>query len=90
MYLETAGEDAAWSLDAQLLALIADILQAANYQRGGGKGKRPTPIPRPGVSSKEKVPDTAHYGSDPIRTDEFAGWWAEGFQDELIGGDRGH
>lgn len=39
--------DAEWSTTDHLLALIADHLAAANWQRGG-KGPRPKPIKRPG------------------------------------------
>lgn len=45
-------EMAAWGLEHHLLALIADLLAGANWQRGGGKGSKPRPIPRPGVSDE--------------------------------------
>jgi hypothetical protein len=44
------GDDARWGMSEQLLALAVDVLRQGNYQRGGGKGSRPKPIPRPGVS----------------------------------------
>lgn len=34
----------AWPLEAQLLGQIIDLLAAANWQRGGGKGGRPKSI----------------------------------------------
>lgn len=37
-----------WRPDTYLLAAAVDVLQAANYQRGGGRGIRPEPIKRPG------------------------------------------
>ena len=42
------GESAFWTVDTHLLAGVLDALNGANFQRGGGKGKKPTPIPRPG------------------------------------------
>lgn len=42
LHRELAGDD--WTLDQHLLAVIADRLGAANWQRGGGKGARPKPI----------------------------------------------
>lgn len=51
------GEDALWGLNEQLLAMTIDVLRQANYQRGGGKGSKPKPLPRPGLAKK----------SDPVR-----------------------
>ena len=47
------GEEAAWSQTDHLLALIADHLAVANWQRCDPKAKVPfpTPIPRPGVKA---------------------------------------
>jgi hypothetical protein len=45
------GEDHHWNLGNQLLAAIADRIGQGNWQRGGGKGQRPRPIKRPGVTS---------------------------------------
>lgn len=50
-----AGTDSVWGLAEHLLATIVDTLQAGNWQRGGGKGKRPQPIPRPGAERKKKT-----------------------------------
>ena len=36
-----------WGTIEELNAAQIDILAAANYQRGGGKGRRPEPIKRP-------------------------------------------
>lgn len=41
------GEDGAWSVGEQIAAHIADTLAWANYQRAGGKGQKPKPLPRP-------------------------------------------
>lgn len=37
----------AWSTTDYLLAGVWDSVQGGNWQRGGGKGRRPDPIPRP-------------------------------------------
>lgn len=41
------GVDAAWTTEAHQLATLSDILNAANWQRGGCQGSRPKPLPRP-------------------------------------------
>jgi len=38
-----------WTLGAHLAAAQVDALNAQIWQAGGGKGKRPKPIPRPGT-----------------------------------------
>lgn len=48
------GNDVAWGLNEQLLAAAVDALKAGNFQRGGGKGSKPKPIPRPGVIEKSE------------------------------------
>lgn len=48
-----------WPIDQQLLANIAETLEWANWQRGGGKGEGPKPIPRPGLKKPEKPGLTA-------------------------------
>lgn len=66
------GEEAAWSPDRQLLAAAVDVLNIANWQRGGGKRKDfPQPIPRPGVG-----PERSTYGdkASAIPIDEMAAW----------------
>ena len=42
------GESTFWTVDTHLLAGVLDALNGANFQRGGGRGKRPSPVPRPG------------------------------------------
>lgn len=44
---QEVGTDAAWSTESHLLAQVVDTLNAANYQRAGGKGEKPKPVPRP-------------------------------------------
>jgi hypothetical protein len=41
------GHAADWSVTDHLLAAVVDVLQGGNWQRGGGKGKRPKPLERP-------------------------------------------
>ena len=41
------GPAAEWSVTDHLLAHAVYLLAAANWQRGGGKGKRPKPIKPP-------------------------------------------
>lgn len=44
------GEDMRWGLSEHLIAVAIDVLNMANWQRGGGRrSNRPKPIPRPGV-----------------------------------------
>ena len=45
------GESAFWTVDTHLLAGVLDALNGANFQRSGGRGKRPSPVPRPGEKS---------------------------------------
>ncbi len=64
-------EDAVWGLKEQLLAVIADALHGANWQRSGGTGARPKPI-RPSDDQPKK-----QYGAKPLPMDEMArrlGW----------------
>lgn len=87
LYLVTSDEDTLWPRQEQLTAYLIDAIRDLGwlYQSANSKGKvpRPQPFPRPGVEPVAD-PDAQHYGSDPIRADEFESWWAEGFQDELI------
>ena len=55
------GAELQWDPATQLLAVIVDLLNAANWQRGGGKGPRPKPIPRPGDGAGAK--DTKRWGT---------------------------
>lgn len=48
-------ESAGWGLSEQLLAAIADAVQGGNWQRSGGRGLRPKPIPRPGVTERRRT-----------------------------------
>ncbi|MET0490357.1 MAG: hypothetical protein ABW143_08995 [Acidimicrobiales bacterium] len=44
----SCGFDTAWTNEAHLLAGAIDLLNAGNWQRGGGSKKPPDPLPRPG------------------------------------------
>lgn len=43
-----------WTLNDHLLAGAVDALRGANWQRGGAKGSKPKPIPRPGTSTQAR------------------------------------
>jgi hypothetical protein len=44
------GELVEWGPLEHLVALVVDVLQAANWQRSGNRhAKRPRPLPRPGM-----------------------------------------
>lgn len=62
-------DEAVWGHQEQLLALIADTLAAANWQRAQGKKKDyPKPIPRPGVEQDKK------FGNEAVSIDEMSSW----------------
>lgn len=44
---KSLGWDNAWTSQEHLTALLADLLNWANYQRGEGKGHKPQPVARP-------------------------------------------
>ena len=44
-----------WRIADFVLAGIFDVLQVANWQRSGGKGRRPKPLPRPGTGPKTET-----------------------------------
>lgn len=48
------GYDGAWTPETHLLAQAVDLLAGANYQRGGGKGEKPKPLPRPSDLKKKE------------------------------------
>lgn len=70
------GESAFWTVDTHLLAGVLDALNGANFQRGGGKGKRPEPVPRPGENAtSEPTPDdssTLFSGTDGFEMDSVS------------------
>lgn len=65
------GEAADWGVTEHLLALIADHLAGANWQRGGGQGMQPRPVRRPGADTESRT-----FGSgDAIPMSQFNDWW---------------
>lgn len=63
-----------WSTSDYLLAKVVDALNAGNWQRGGGKGTKPKPTPRPG--------DVKHAGRDALPVDQMQEWLGEGWASE--------
>lgn len=47
-----AGTDNAWTPETHLLSHVAFLLEGANWQRGGGKGKSPKPMETPGEAKR--------------------------------------
>jgi hypothetical protein len=70
LHISIAGDAAFWSIETYIFASILDALNNANWQRGGGKGMRPTPVKRPQDKQKEQ-----RFGSEPILITEFDEWW---------------
>lgn len=68
--LERYGDTVLWGITDHLLATVADALIAGNWQRGGGKGRKPDPIPRPGAEESGQT-----LGSEPVPIAEFNDWW---------------
>lgn len=65
-----------WGIAEYLLAAAVDALHNANWQRGGGRGPRPTPVERPGVTDQatETQRIGASEGFDSI--EEMDAWFA--------------
>lgn len=59
-----------WDVNSYLLAITADALRAANWQRGK-RGPRPKPIPRPGDKSKARK-----FGTKPMTIAQMDEWLA--------------
>lgn len=53
------GVEQAWTTEAHLLAFGVDALRSGNWQRGGGSGKQPEPIPRPADIKKDQESNAA-------------------------------
>lgn len=58
-----------WGLTEHLLAVVADRLGLALWQNGGGKGRKPESIQRPGT--KPKKSDVSARKFDVLTVDEF-------------------
>ncbi len=54
-----------WTVDTYRRASTVDLLAGANWQRSGGKGKRPKPIARPNAKNESKQWGNAR-GLDPV------------------------
>ncbi|MCG5460852.1 hypothetical protein MED01_004278 [Micromonospora sp. MED01] len=48
------GEAGRWSTTDHLLASTVELLAGANWQRGGGKGSKPKPLPRPDARAEKR------------------------------------
>jgi len=48
-----SGGNHQWDQQTHMLAYIADLLAAGNWQRSGGQGPTPPPTPRPPVTQPE-------------------------------------
>lgn len=59
-------DGAIWTISDYLLARIGDSINAGNWQRGGGKGTKPKPIPRP--------EDVKHAGRDALPVADMQEW----------------
>ncbi|MFD9949683.1 hypothetical protein ACFWYW_55645 [Nonomuraea sp. NPDC059023] len=68
------GNDVMWGLNEQLLAAAIDALKVANYQRSGGKGRKPKPFPRPGVEKTTAEP--VHHGKTDRDPDQVVAYLA--------------
>ena len=53
--IAATGGTSLWGLQEHLAAATVDLLAAANWQRGGGKGVKPKPLKRPGGSRTYSV-----------------------------------
>lgn len=58
------------SFEQQVIAIMADQLAVANWQRKGGKGMKPKPLKRWWQKVKSQS-----FGSDPIPISKFSEWW---------------
>lgn len=61
-----------WGLSEHLTAGVLDALHGANWQRGGGKGKRPKPVQRPGLEPDSEAQTFGKGSALPL--DEMAAW----------------
>lgn len=64
------GHDAAWTLEADLMAGLIDTVRDLHWALGGGKGQRPKPIERPSTRGSQKK-----YGAGESWTPESIDEW---------------
>lgn len=56
-----------WKTGDYLLAVVADALHGANWQRGNGKGRKPQRIPRPGMpDGNDRLGGGTKYTADEL------------------------
>lgn len=85
---DALGDDSApWGLQELLLAAVIDQLRAGNWQRAGGKGTKPKPIPRPGVGSATPPPKRlGSHDHDPAEVAAYFNQFAPPpLEDEPVG-----
>lgn len=73
-----APEAREWGISEQLQASIVDLLAGISWQLGGGKGKRPEPIPRPGVDSADTTQAPAPSNKETAAADTRDPWDKDG------------
>lgn len=75
LFAERNPDTYRWGLSEQLLAMVADALNIANWMNsedGRRKRHRPEPIPRPGVNNK----NTKTFGTTRMSFAEADAWLA--------------
>lgn len=72
-------DDTSWTVSDYLLASIADISQLRIWQAGGGKGRKPKPLPRPGDVKRQR--------GDAMSVEEAKAWlgWDSSDSDDATG-----
>lgn len=68
--VQPRAEIETWDTSAYLLAQVVDSLAGANWQRSGGKGSRPKPVPRP------KPPKDVAPADEGLTIEDFKAWYA--------------
>lgn len=82
--LNPPSPDDVWTLDAQLLALVADQLAVISYvqqRQAGGKPSKPKPLPRPGVAPDRDRTTVGGVGALPI--DQMADWLGDQWRQQM-------
>lgn len=75
------GEQADWTVDTYLLALVVDLLKVNNWMRTkdaqhGHNVPKPLPRPKNPHAQVDPTREESHYGSQPMSPTEFQSWWA--------------
>ncbi len=78
VHVAVHGPAASWTVSDYLAAAQVDLLAGANWQRAGGKGRRPKPIDRPGAqpANRQRM-GTQSIPLDEIK-DRLANWGTDG------------